>query len=55
MFLLSLFNVMFLMVLIWLITKVLIIEKYLKKNQGHIRDLFQHEIDRLKTKLPKEK
>ena len=40
--------------LVVLVVKVLTIEKYVKRNQDHIADLFQKEIDRL-TKEIKEK
>ena len=46
-FLLSLFNIIFAVCLVVLIVKVSTIEKYLKRNQGHIKDLYQLEIDRL--------
>lgn len=47
MFLLSLFNIILAVCLVVLIVKVSTIEKYLKCNQDHIKDLYQIEIDRL--------
>ena len=51
MFLLSLFNVLLAVCLVFLIVKVLTIEKYVKRNQDHIADLYQKEIDRLTKEL----
>lgn len=41
------FDVVVLVVLMWLTTKVLTIEKYLKNTQTHLATLFQNEIDKL--------
>lgn len=43
----SLFNVLLAIGLVLLTIKVLTIEKYVKCNQDHIKDLYQLEIDRL--------
>ena len=47
----TLFNMVVTICLVVLIVKVLTIEKYTKRNQGHIADLFQKEIDRLTKEL----
>ena len=41
------FNAILVVCLVLLMVKVLTIEKYTKKNQDHIKDLYQLEIDRL--------
>ena len=45
------FNVVVAICLVVLIVKVSTIEKYTKKNQGHIADLYQREIDRLTKEI----
>ena len=45
--LLLIFNVVLATCLVVLIVKVFVIEKYTKRNQDHIADLYQNEIDRL--------
>lgn len=43
----TLFNMVVTICLVVLVVKVLTIEKYTKKNQNHIADLLQREIDKL--------